>query len=156
MSGRGAGAGRVLAQQGATPTSITGMMRRFRPEAQLLRSWPLTGGVSARVTAVEICGAHGHAERLVVREYGARDLRAKPDIARREFRVLRALHAAHLPVPQPHYVEAGVLVTGFMDGQPEFGPALGAEDACQVAPSSPVCMPCLPPGSGFCRCWPGP
>lgn len=74
-----------------------------------------------------------HTERLVVREYGARDLRAKPDIARREFRVLCALHAAHLPVPQPHSVEAGVLVTGFMDGQPEFGPALGAEDACQVA-----------------------
>ncbi len=69
----------------------------------------------------------------MVREYGARDLRANHDIARQEFRVLRALHAAGLPVPQPHYFETGVLITGFMDGQPEFEPADGAECVRQMA-----------------------
>nr|WP_188969859.1 phosphotransferase [Deinococcus aerolatus] len=109
------------------------MIHHFRSGALLVRSWPLAGGVSARVTAVEIRLAHGQAERLVVREYGARDLQANPDIARQEFRVLRALHAAHLPVPQPHYFETGALVTEFMEGQPEFEPADGASCVRQMA-----------------------
>ncbi|AIZ46574.1 hypothetical protein QR90_09500 [Deinococcus radiopugnans] len=109
------------------------MIQKFRPGAQLLRSWPLSGGVSARVTGLEIRRADGPLERLVVREYGPRDLAAHADLARQEFKLLGALHAAGLPVPQPHHFEAGVLVTGFRDGQPEFSPAHQDEYVRQMA-----------------------
>ncbi|WP_415831242.1 phosphotransferase family protein [Deinococcus frigens] len=109
------------------------LVQKVQPGARLLHSWPLTGGVSARVTALEFRRANGQIGRLVVRQYGQHDLRANPDIARQEDALLRALHAAGLPVPLPHYFEAGLLVTDFMPGATEFQPADGPDCVRQMA-----------------------
>ena len=104
--------------------------RRLDPGAALLRAWPLTGGVSAEVAALELLHADGRARTVIVRQHGAADRRANPRIAAAEFHLLRALHAAGLPVPEPLLVdESGAifalpyLVLEYVAGEPDFAPA---------------------------------
>jgi aminoglycoside phosphotransferase (APT) family kinase protein len=84
------------------------------PSADLLTSRPLTGGVSAQTTLLEIRLPDGDVGRFVVREHGARDLARDPDIAVHEFQLLAALHRASLPVPKPIAV---VRISGNSDRQ---------------------------------------
>ncbi|MFD1731177.1 hypothetical protein ACFSC4_09040 [Deinococcus malanensis] len=67
---------------------------------ELLGVRPLAGGVSARVTALDV-RLGGPCRRLVVREYGRQDLIRAPDLAAREFHLLEVLYRAGLPVPSP-------------------------------------------------------
>lgn len=93
--------------------------------ATLLRAWELSGGVSARVTEVEVGHADGWRQHLIVREYGEADLLRNPDVATHEFHVLQIVRAAGVPAPEPYYVDATGAVTGsplivvsFVDGHP--------------------------------------
>jgi aminoglycoside phosphotransferase (APT) family kinase protein len=105
------------------------LVDRFDPGARLVRAWDLSGGVSAQVTALQVERRDGMTRRVVVRRHGERDLRQNPNVAADEFRLLRALAAAGLPVPAPVFVDetGGVfgtpcLVVGFVDGAPDFAP----------------------------------
>ncbi|GBF07748.1 hypothetical protein DAERI_170007 [Deinococcus aerius] len=116
------------------------LARRLNPHAQVLRSWPLTGGVSARVTALEIGVPGGSVERWVVRQYGEANVRSNPNVADDEFRLLRLLMSAGLPVPQPLYADssgevfpAPVLVTRYVGGEAVLTPAAPVEYAARVA-----------------------
>ena len=71
--------------------------RRFAPGAALLRAWPLTGGISAEVTALEIMHTDGRVQTVIVRQHGAADRRANPQIAAAEFRLLAALQRPGCP-----------------------------------------------------------
>ncbi len=100
------------------------------PDSTLLRAGPLTGGVSAQVTALEIALPGGGTRKLVVRQHGARDLAGNPQIAADEFRLLQGLHAAGLPVPLPYtFDQSGAIfatpyvVLEYIEGAPEFAPA---------------------------------
>ncbi len=106
------------------------LVDRLAPGGTLRRAWPLAGGVSAQVTALEIAERDGGTRTLVVRQHGAADRAANPRIAADEYRLLHVLHAAGLPVPAPVYLdEAGMLfgtpllVTAFVEGGPDFAPA---------------------------------
>src|SRR6185437_4478367 len=81
------------------------MLRRFDPASTLLRTWTLTGGVSAQVTALEIARPDGQVQKLLVRRHGVADLKGNPNIAADEFTLLRTLHAEGFPVPQPLYLD---------------------------------------------------
>ncbi len=81
------------------------ILRRFEPESTLLRAWPLAGGVSAQVTALEVERPQDQRRTLLVRQHGAIDLQHNPHIAADEFRLLAALHAHGLPVPAPYYFD---------------------------------------------------
>ncbi len=101
------------------------LLAHMAPDARLLRARELTGGVSARVTALEVGHADGQSERFVVRQYGAVDLAQNPHVAEHEFALLEVLHAAGLPVPAPIYVDANGDILGspgivveFIDGSP--------------------------------------
>lgn len=103
--------------------------QKIAPEGRLLRAWPLTGGVSTRVTALEIAQAGGETLRTVVRQHGEADLSANPRVAADEYRLLRALAAAEIPVPAPYLAdESGeifptpYLVAAFVDGETDFVP----------------------------------
>lgn len=108
------------------------LVQGLDPQAKLRRSWPLTGGVSATVTALEF-EQGGQIRRAVLRQYGQRDLIPKPDVAREEFGLLRFLHAASLPVPAPlaharewvliEFIEG---VNGLESPPPEVARALAA------------------------------
>jgi aminoglycoside phosphotransferase (APT) family kinase protein len=94
------------------------LARRIDSHSKLLRAWELKGGVSAQVTAIEIEGADGRTERLVVRRHGAADLKRNPQIAKDEFRLLQLLEAAGVPAPRPRFLDQdGLLVVEYIEGE---------------------------------------
>jgi aminoglycoside phosphotransferase (APT) family kinase protein len=104
-------------------------MRAYRHDLRLVRMWPLTGAVSSKVSAIDAQGADGLRCTLVLRQYGSAILQAEPRIADTEYRLLKLLSAAGLPVPRPYLVdESGTIVPGscllmeYIDGQPVHHP----------------------------------
>jgi len=92
---------------------------------------PLVGGVSARVTGIDVAMPDGITRRAVVREPGASSWKgANPDAARREFELLAHLVAAGLPVPRPLLLDESpphpFFVMDFIEGTRDL-PADGAE-----------------------------
>jgi aminoglycoside phosphotransferase (APT) family kinase protein len=114
--------------------------RRIDPRSRLLRAWELTGGVSARVTALEIELPGGHRQKLLVRQHGAADLERNPRIAADEFRLLQLLHAAGVAAPRPHYLDQSgeifatpYVVIEYIEGEPALAPADAANAVLQLA-----------------------
>jgi len=98
------------------------VIQQIEPGAKLLRAWDLEGGVSAQVTALEIEKSDGSIQKLLARRHGHTDRSRNPHIAQNEFKLLRQLKAAGLPVPAP-YIALDVfrgmplLITEFMEGR---------------------------------------
>ena len=61
------------------------VVRRIDPQSRLLRAWELKGGVSARVTALEIERPDEHTRKMIVRQHGEVDRKHNPQIAADEF-----------------------------------------------------------------------
>lgn len=99
------------------------LVQQIAPRSKLVRTWELTGGVSARVTAVEVEHADGRRKKMVVRQHGDADLKANPQIAAVEFKLLQQLKSAGLPVPTPYYLDQPYLVVAYMEGTTAFNPA---------------------------------
>src|SRR5215472_7391335 len=94
------------------------------PALRLTRSWPLAGGVSSRVTAIEAEPPGSAARRLVVRQYGPANLLSDPHSAAHEYQLLTQLHGAGLAVPRPRLADESrkilpvpYLVTDFIEGE---------------------------------------
>jgi aminoglycoside phosphotransferase (APT) family kinase protein len=83
------------------------LVQRVAPGSTLLRSWPLRGGVSARMTGLEILLQGGATTRWVLRQHGDDTLEINPQIAADEFRLLQILQHADVPAPLPRHLEAG-------------------------------------------------
>jgi aminoglycoside phosphotransferase (APT) family kinase protein len=120
--------------------SLAQLLRQVDPGLRLARAWNLAGGVSAQVTAVAAMRCDGQERNLVVRQYGAADLRSKPRIACTEYRLLTLLHAAGLRVPRPYHADescavlpAPCLILEFIDGEPPAGPGPPPDFAGQFA-----------------------
>ena len=93
------------------------------PELRLTDNGRQPGGVSAQVTLIETQAPDGESSRLMLRQYGAANLRADPHVAVHEFRLLSLLHEAGLPVPKPYRADESCavlpgpwLVVEFIDG----------------------------------------
>jgi len=104
------------------------------PGLQLVRARPMAGGVSAAVTAIDARLPGGKMMKLVLRQYGQADVRAKPSVASDEYRLLAALQAAGLPVPRPYLADEScavlpgpLLLIEFIDGVPGTGPRATAD-----------------------------
>src|SRR6476659_9053970 len=78
---------------------------KLYPQARLLRAWALTGGVSARVTALEVELGGGLTKRMVVRQHGDVDRKRNPQIAADEFKLLQILQSVGLPAPAPYLLD---------------------------------------------------
>ena len=105
------------------------VVQQMDPGARLLRGWPLQGGVSAQVTALEMAQADGGTRKLVMRQHGPVDRAHNPHIAADEFRLLQLVRAAEVPAPAPYSCdESGAifptpyLVVEYVEGAPEFAP----------------------------------
>jgi aminoglycoside phosphotransferase (APT) family kinase protein len=114
------------------------LARKIAPDATFRRAWTLRGGISAQVTAFEIAHANGQTQKLIARQHGAADLARNPNIAADEFRLLRLLHAAGLPVAAPEYLDqsgeifaTAVVVVAYIEGGPLL---LGLGDAPALVP----------------------
>ena len=116
------------------------LVHRFEPEDRLLRTWPLTGGISAQVTALEIQRLDGQRVKMIVRRHGPADLKRNPQVAADEFRLLNILHSAGLAVPTPYQLDQSgeifptpYLVVAYVEGQTEFAPPDLADFIRQMA-----------------------
>lgn len=105
---------------------------QLAPQFKLVRSWPLIGGSSAQMTALEITSANGETKKLIVRQPGTDTLKENrnPHAARDEFNLLHVLHAAGLPTAKPLIVDESCsllptpyLVMEYIEGAAEFSPA---------------------------------
>lgn len=100
------------------------------PTALLLRARPLTGGLSATVTALELALPDGSRRTLVVRQHGAADLARNPRVAAAEYRLLRLLQTEGVLAPAPIWLdESGAIlpepyvVCEYVEGETDFAPA---------------------------------
>ena len=106
------------------------MVQKFAPISKLIRTWQLTGGVSAQVTALEIEQPNGLTQKMIVRSHGEVDLKRNPHLAADEFRLLHLLHSIGLATPTPNYLDQSgeifstpYLVMEYIDGKTEFTPS---------------------------------
>jgi aminoglycoside phosphotransferase (APT) family kinase protein len=118
----------IVADQPDEP-ALRRLLRAVDPGLTLVRAETLAGGVSARVTRIDAVRADGRADTLVLRQYGAANVRGDPRCAAHEYELLGLLQAAGLPVPRPRYADEShtilpvpCLVTDFVDGTTITGP----------------------------------
>ena len=116
------------------------VVQRVEPGARLVRAWPLTGGISAQVVALEIERASGERCKLVLRRHGNVDLAHNPQIAADEFRLLRMLQTASIAAPAPWFLDESCdllptpyLVMAFIEGEADFAPDDPTELVVQMA-----------------------
>ncbi|MEZ4728676.1 MAG: phosphotransferase [Caldilineaceae bacterium] len=109
---------------------FTRLVERLDPHSSLLCVWPLTGGVSAQVTAFQFTRPNNQPQTLLVRRHGERDRQRNPQIATDEFKLLQILQAAGIAAPAPYYLDqAGeffaipCLVMEYVEGVTDFAPA---------------------------------
>jgi aminoglycoside phosphotransferase (APT) family kinase protein len=100
------------------------------PDLTLVRAQALTGGVSAQVTRIDAVRPDGTADALVLRQYGAANLRSDPHVAAHEYQLLTLLRRAGLPVPRPRLADESrrivpvpCLIVEFVDGETITEPA---------------------------------
>ena len=108
---------------------FTRVAHRIDPHCKLLHVWELEGGVSARVTALEIVRADGQMQKMIVRQYGDAELKSKPQVAATEFNLLQCLQTAGLAVPVPYYLDQSgeifsrsYIAIEYVEGKTEFTP----------------------------------
>lgn len=87
--------------------ALARIVRRVEPLDRVVLTRPLTGGVSAQVTAVTYATPDGNLRTIVVRQHGTADLARNPRIAADEFALLQHLHCAGMAVPQPLACDLG-------------------------------------------------
>ena len=116
------------------------LVQKLAPQSKLLRTWELTGGVSAQVTALEIEQPGGQAQKMIVRRHGPVDLKRNPHVAADEFRLLQLLQSAGLATPRPYHLDQSgeifstpYLVIEYIEGKPEFAPVNVSDLILQLA-----------------------
>jgi len=128
--------------------------RKVNPAATLLRTWQLEGGVSAQVTAIEIGLPGGGTEKLVIREYSDIHIRADPNSAGHEFKLLEMARAAGVPAPRPCLVDASgqilpraYLVIALVEGEPVLDPPADVTGVAQALAAVLARIHGIPPGA---------
>ena len=116
------------------------LVEKIAPHCRLLRSWRLTGGISAQMTALEIEHPGGQTQKLVVRRPGVSALIQNPYAAEDEFKLLQIAQSLGLASPVPVALDSSgaifstpVLVTEYAAGEMEFAPADPQNFAVQMA-----------------------
>ncbi|MGH2495861.1 MAG: phosphotransferase family protein [Ktedonobacteraceae bacterium] len=106
------------------------VVQKVDPRSKLIRTWELQGGVSARVTALEIGLPDGQTKKMVARQHGEVDLKHNPHVAADEFRLLQLLQYVGLAAPKPYYLDQSgeifstpYVVIEYIEGKPEFAPS---------------------------------
>lgn len=116
------------------------VVHKLDPQARLLRSRAMIGGISARVTALELERADGLTQKVIVRQHGEADRKRNPQVAADEFRLLELLRAAGIAVPAPFFADQSgeifpepYVVMEYVEGSTDFAPSNPAEVIHQMA-----------------------
>jgi aminoglycoside phosphotransferase (APT) family kinase protein len=103
------------------------IVQKTTPKSKLIRAWPLAGGMSAEMTALEVARPDGLRQKLVVRQFGE----GEPGrvAAAKEFRLLQITHTAGLSTPIPYHLDLSgqilptpYLVIEYIEGEMLFAP----------------------------------
>jgi aminoglycoside phosphotransferase (APT) family kinase protein len=110
-------------------TMLEKLAQKIDPQSKFLRAWPLTGGVSAQVMAIEIARADGQTQKMIARRHGDADFENNPGVAADELKLMQILKDAGVAVPAPLYLDDSgdifdrpAIVIEFIDGKTEFSP----------------------------------
>ena len=116
--------------EAVTTGALALIAERIAPGATLARAWPLRGGISARMTGLELVLPGGESCRAILRQPGTWAVAENPRAAAREYRVLQIVRAIGVAAPAPLLLdESGTilplpyLVVEFIDGEVEHSPA---------------------------------
>lgn len=118
------------------PYLLQKIVHRFDPTAKLLASWPLKGGISAQMTALEIVRGDGTIERVILRQPKS----SPPNRARNEFHILQWVQAIGVKAQRPYLLdESGTilphpyLLLEYLEGAPDYSPVDAIGYAQQIA-----------------------
>jgi aminoglycoside phosphotransferase (APT) family kinase protein len=106
------------------------LVQQLAPDGKLQHSWPLTGGLSAKMIAFTIEYTGGQTRKLIWRSYDEGQLEANSASVAREFQLLQIVQALALAAPAPHALDlsgeifpAPYLLIEYIEGQMIFAPA---------------------------------
>lgn len=117
------------------------LAQKIVPGCKLLRAWPLSGGISAQMTALEAAPPGGQARKMVLRQISqspaGKELAAAVET---EYRILESVHRLGLAAPAPLLFHPGdeifpspCFVMEFIEGSPQYAPPDRANFAYQAA-----------------------
>ena len=116
------------------------LIQKMTPQGRLLRTWPLKGGISAQMTALELMLPDGQSQKMIVRQPSARKLQQTPQAAADEFKLLQITQSAGLATQTPYHLDQSgqifptpYLVMEYIEGQPDFAPTNLADFIFQFA-----------------------
>jgi aminoglycoside phosphotransferase (APT) family kinase protein len=105
------------------------LVQKIAPQSKLLRIWPLKGGISAGMTALEVEYPDGKRQKMILRQPGEAALKQNPHAAEDEFKVLQVTHQEGLATPNPILLDSSgkifsspYLVIEYIEGGLEFSP----------------------------------
>jgi aminoglycoside phosphotransferase (APT) family kinase protein len=106
------------------------LVHKFDPQSKLLRTWELQGGVSARMTALEVERPDGQKKKMVVRQHGDVDLKHNPHVAADEFKLLQLLQSVGVAAPMPYHLDQSgeifstpYIAIEYIEGETTFAPS---------------------------------
>jgi aminoglycoside phosphotransferase (APT) family kinase protein len=107
--------------------ALNRVVQKIEPQASVLAAWTLRGGISARMTALEVALSQGLRRKWIVRQPGQRALQHNPLAAQQEFHILQRVQAAGVKTPSPYLLdESGeilpqpYLVIEYIEGAPDY------------------------------------
>src|SRR5690349_4132674 len=108
-------------------SKLAQLAQRIAPHSTLLRTWQLSGGISAQMIALEVALPDGQTKKMIVRRPGAATLAHNPHAARDEYTLLQLMQSLGLAAPAPYELDqsgtvfsAPYLVIEYVEGKPEF------------------------------------
>jgi aminoglycoside phosphotransferase (APT) family kinase protein len=122
------------------PNKFEQLVQMIALNSKLLRTWPLKGGISAEMTALEIEDADGHISSMIFRQPSEQTLKRNPRAAEDEFKVLQLTKSLGLATSATYYLDPSgtifstpYLVIEYIDGKPVFAADPGADFIFQLA-----------------------
>ena len=116
------------------------VVARLDPQATLQRVWPLRGGVSAQMTALEFAGAASDARTVIVRRAGAWAMQQNPAIIPQEYAILQAVTQMGVKAQRPYWLDTSgeifadpYMVIEYIEGAPRYAPADSLHFVTQMA-----------------------
>ncbi len=110
-----------------SPLLMEKIIALVEPGGSLVRQWPLGGGISCSMTALEIKTPNGMNQRLVVREVGEWSFENYPNSVQNEYELLRYLRDCEIPVAIPRHFDLSCkllarpfLVLDYVEGSPDL------------------------------------
>lgn len=99
--------------------TVARLVQQALPASTVQQIWPLSGGISATMQAVEVGWPDGRSQTVIVRTHG------QTAVAEKEYRLLQFLDGQGIKTPRPYQLDrsTGSLLLDYLPGAMNFAPA---------------------------------